>query len=309
MPLHKDVSAKVPPESREKPLGSPPIPFTDFGGTGAPLHFLHANGYPPACYLPLLEHLQAHFRVFGMHLRPLWANSKPDELRDWHPLADDLLRFLSGREAGPVIGVGHSIGGIVTLRAALREPHRFRALVLIDPVLFPPYFILFWNLVRAAGLGYKFHPKVSGALTRRRHFDDLELVFRGYRRRDVFRNFSDESLRAYIAGITRPRAGGGREAFPKGGWELAFSPEWEAHIYHTGIWRDLDLWHGLKQLRAPTLFLRGGASDTFWAKTAVRVQRANPNIRVEAIEGAGHLVPLEYPQKVADLILDFYKTL
>ena len=26
------------------------IPYIDFGGAGRPLHFLHANGYPPACY-------------------------------------------------------------------------------------------------------------------------------------------------------------------------------------------------------------------------------------------------------------------
>ena len=277
------------------------IPFTDFGGTGASLHFLHANGYPPNCYKPLFELLKPHFHVIGMHLRPLWPDRErnAEGLRDWHPLADDFLRFLADREAGPVIGAGHSVGGIIALRAALREPHRFRGLVLVDPVLFPPYFIVFWNLVRAAGLGWKFHPKIPGALNRRHQFDNLELVFRGYRRREVFRNFSDENLLAYIEGITRPR--------PDGGYELVYSPAWEALIYYTGIWRDLDLWRGLKLLQVPSLFLRGAQSDTFWAKTAARVQRANPRVRIEAIESAGHLVPLEFPQKVADFILSFSK--
>src|SRR3990172_9069219 len=106
------------------------IPFIEHGGSGAPLHFLHANGYPPACYQPLLERLTTRYHAFGMLLRPLWPDSKMDELKDWNPLSDDLLHFLSGHES-PVIGVGHSIGGIVTLRAALKEPGRFRALVLI----------------------------------------------------------------------------------------------------------------------------------------------------------------------------------
>jgi len=275
------------------------IPHFDLGGSGAPLHFLHANGYPPDCYKPLLERLQPHFHLFGMYLRPLWPDAKPEELHEWHPLADDLLRFLTDREAGPVIGVGHSIGGIVTLRAALQEPSRFRGLVLVDPVLFPPYFIVFWRIVRALGLGYKLHPLTAGSLKRRRHFDDLETVFRAYRRRYVFRNFSDKSLRAYIQGIVRSRA--------DGGWELIFSPEWEARIYYTGIWRDLDLWRGLKQLRVPTLFIRGAESDTFWARTAARVGRANPQVRMEAIAKAGHLVPLERPQEVANLIVSFSK--
>lgn len=274
-----------------------PIPFTDFGGTGAPLHFLHANGYPPACYNPLIELLKPNFHIYGMHLRPLWPASNPADLRDWKPLSDDFLRFLADRETDPVFCVGHSIGGIVALRAALREPSRFRALVLLDPVLFPPYFILLWNLARAAGLGWKKHPKISGALNRRREFDDLEQVFRGYRRRNVFRNLSDESLRAYIAGMTRPRAGGG--------YELVYSPEWEARIYFTGIWRDLDLWRGLKHLKVPTLFIRGAQSDTFWAKTAARVRRAQPKVRIETLENTTHILPLEEPEKVGRLIVEF----
>ena len=278
-------------------MPQPSIPFTDFGGTGTPLHFLHANGYPPVCYTPLLEQLQPHFRVFGMHLRPLWPESKPEELRDWHPLADDFLRFLADREMAPVIAAGHSVGGIVTLRAAIKEPQRFRALVLIDPVLFRPYFILFWNLVRAIGLGWKFHPKISGALNRRRNFDNLELVFRGYRQKGVFRNLSDENLLVYIKGMTRPRA--------EGGYELVYSPEWEARIYYTGIWRDFDLWRGLKHLQVPTLFIRGAQSDTFWAKTAARVQRTNPKIQIETLEKATHILPLEVPEKVGRLIVEF----
>ena len=33
------------------------IPLLDFGGIGAELVFLHANGYPPDCYRPLLSRL------------------------------------------------------------------------------------------------------------------------------------------------------------------------------------------------------------------------------------------------------------
>jgi pimeloyl-ACP methyl ester carboxylesterase len=278
-----------------------PVPFTDFGGKGTRLHFLHANGYPPACYNPLIGLLKRDFHIIGMYLRPLWSHEKPEGLHDWNPLSDDFLHFLSDHETAPIIGVGHSIGGIVTLRAALLEPHRFRALVLIDPVLFPPYLILFWNLVRVSGPFWKIHPMISGTLGRRREFDNLELVFQGYRRREVFRNFSDENLRACIEGMTRPRT--------NGGYELVYSPEWEAHIYYTGVWRDLELWRGLKTLRIPTLIIRGGQSNTFWRNSATRVKRVNPKVRIETIERAGHLVPLEFPQEVADLISSFSKEL
>src|SRR5262245_28345768 len=94
-----------------------PLPSFDFGGAGQPLHFLHANGYPPACYKSFLELLQTEYHVFGIYLRPLWKDSNPSDIRDWSPFSEDLLQFLES-QAESVIGVGHSIGAIVTLRAA-----------------------------------------------------------------------------------------------------------------------------------------------------------------------------------------------
>ena len=231
-----------------------------------------------------------------MKLRPLWDDSKIEEIHDWRPFSDDLLRFLTTGGLGPAIGVGHSIGGIVTLRAALRDPGKFRALVLLDPVLYVPSFLVMWNLIRALGLGNKTHPKIAGALKRRRAFDNLELVFRGYRSREVFKYISDENLRAYIAGIAKPKA--------DGGFELAYSPEWESHIYLTGLW-DFDLWRELPKLQIPTLIIRGAETDTFLEKAADLVKKRNPKIQIKTLEKSTHLLPLEYPQKIFYFIRAF----
>jgi pimeloyl-ACP methyl ester carboxylesterase len=275
------------------------IPALDHGGSGRPLHFLHANGYPPACYAPLLERLSTEYHVFGMLLRPLWPYSQPEGIDDWAPFSEDLLHFLGEQKAGPVIGMGHSLGAIVTLRAALREPVRFRALVLMDPVLFPRYYMLEWGLLRRLGLGYRLHPLISGAVRRRREFDDLDKVFEGYRRREIFRFFPDEYLRGYIAGMTRPRSAGG--------FELAYPPEWEARIYYTGIWRDWDLWRGIRRLELPTLIIRGADTDTFWASTARSVKHLNRRIKIVSLEQSTHLLPLERPQEVFAITQSFLK--
>lgn len=264
-----------------------------------PLHFLHANGYPPACYAPLFELLKTRYHVFGMLLRPLWDGSKPEDLDDWHPLFEDLIQFLAStplNEERPVVGVGHSIGGIVTLRAALQDPDKFRALILLDPVLFVPSFLATWNITRALGLGNKFHPKIKSALKRRRFFDDLDMLFEGYRSREVFKYMSDEGLRAYIEGITKPREGGG--------FELVYSPEWEARIYLTGL-RDFDLWRDLPKLKVPTLIIRGAETDTFLGKAADLVKKKNPRIQVRTLENSTHILPLEYPRKVFNHIQAF----
>jgi pimeloyl-ACP methyl ester carboxylesterase len=234
-----------------------------------------------------------------MLLRPLWPDARREDLRDWNPLSEDLLSFLDEHRTGRVIAVGHSIGAIVSLRAALKEPERFKALVLLDPVLFPPYFIALSNMMRAVGLGERAHPLIPMARKRRRSFDDLEAVFQGYRRRSIFRYFSDENLRTYIAGITRPR--------PGGGFELVYTPDWESHIYYTGVWRDMELWRGLPGLQVPALILRGAETDTFWENAARLVKRRNPVIRVETLEKSTHLLPLERPDEVFARMQSFLK--
>lgn len=268
----------------------------DLGGNGAPLHFLHANGYPPECYTPLFEHLQTQYHVFGMKLRPLWDDTKPEEIKDWHPLSDDLLRFLSDRETAPVIGVGHSIGAVVTLRAALRSPGKFRALVLIDPVLFVPSFMISWHIIRVLGLGERLHPLIQGAKKRRRTFNDRETIFRGYRSRKVFQHMSDENLKIYIAGITKQKT--------NGGYELVYSPEWEAQIYRTGM-HDFDIMRDLPKLEVPTLIIRGAETDTFLESMARLVKRKNPKIQIHTLERSTHLLPLEYPQEIATITKSF----
>ncbi len=271
----------------------------EFGGNGPPLHFLHANGYPPECYRPLLELLQTQYHVFGMLLRPLWPNSNPNEIRDWKPFSDDLLRFLAATATAPVIGVGHSIGAIVTLRAALRDPGKFKALVLIDPVLFVPSFLSTWRIIHVLGLEERFHPLIARTKKRRRTFDDLETVFLGYRDRPVFRYMSDESLRAYIEGITHKT---------ERGYELIYSPEWEAHIYVTAF-QDFDLWRDLPKLEVPTLFLRGAETDMFLENAAMLVKRKQPRAQIEVVDKSTHLLPLERPQEVFDRMQSFLKSL
>ena len=277
------------------------IPYFTLGESGLPLLFLHANGYPPECYRPLITRLSEHYHVTSMRQRPLWPNSRPEEIEDWTPLTDDFLRFLDEHQTGASIAVGHSLGGIVALRAALRQPDRFRALVLIDPVLFQPYFIRSWQVIRALGLGYQLHPLVlaaKAARDRRHQFDDLDRLFKGYRRKSVFRYMGDSALRAYVEGIACPG---------EHGYKLCYSADWEMRIYVTSVWSDMDIWRGLPALNIPLLIVRGAETDTFWASTARRVQRKVPSAQVVTIPQATHLVTLECPDEVYQAIQEFFQ--
>jgi pimeloyl-ACP methyl ester carboxylesterase len=274
------------------------IPSLNFGGTGEELLFLHANGYPPDCYQPLLSRLAETYHVTAMVQRPLWPDSKPEDVKDWHFLTEDLLRYMDAHHSTPIACVGHSMGGIALLRAALREPQRFNAIVLLDPVLLPPLVVAFWKTMRKLKLDEHRHPFLKSARKRRDQFDDLERLFQGYRRKSVFKYFDDEALRAYVVGIACPVDGGG--------YQLCYSAKWEVHIYKVSIWRDMDIWRGLPALELPTLIVRGAETDTFWERTGKLVKRKQPKIRVEALEKSTHLLALERPQEIANRIKSFF---
>ena len=275
------------------------IPSIDFGGIGQELVFLHANGYPPDCYRPLLSRLAPKYHITAMVQRPLWPGSNPGDIDDWLPLTDDFLQFLDTHQTGPMICVGHSMGGIALLRAALREPERFKAIVLLDPVLFPPYYSPLWSLLFKSGLLYRLHPMITTTRKRRREFNDLGRLFNGFRRKSIFRYMDDEALQAYVEGIACKT--------DKGSYQLCYSIEWEARLYITAVWRDRDIWRGLPKLKVPTLIIRGVETNTFWERTGKLVKRKQPKIKVEALERATHLVALERPAEVSNLIHSFFE--
>jgi pimeloyl-ACP methyl ester carboxylesterase len=107
---------------------------------------------------------------------------------------------------------------------------------------------------------------------------------------------SDENLRIYIEGITRPKA--------DHTYELVYSPEWEAQIYRTAL-RDFDIWRDLPKLDVPTLFIRGAETDTFLESAAKFVKWKQPKARVETLDKSTHLLPLERPQEIFDMLQSF----
>jgi pimeloyl-ACP methyl ester carboxylesterase len=106
---------------------------------------------------------------------------------------------------------------------------------------------------------------------------------------------SDGNLRNYIAGIARKTGQG---------YELVYSPEWESRIYLTGL-LDFDIWRGLPNLKVPTLFLRGAETDTFLEDAAKLVKWKQPKALVETLEKSTHLLPLERPQEVFNIMQSF----
>lgn len=262
------------------------LPSKHLGGEGEHLVFFHANGFPPAMYRQMLTPLTEHYKVSTVYQRPLWPLPVPKDFNNWQLMIDDACRFIAAQPE-PVTLVGHSMGGLVSIICAVREPAKIKKLVLLDPVILQPHLI--WIMRNLPGFLRKKLPLVDKTLRRPDFFIDKEKGFRFHRRVRGFKNIPDSILKDYMAEGLYP---------VKGGFKLSYSREWEAAIYQTVPWA----WSSIKRLNIDTVVIRGSQSDTLSPQSVSRLQRKQPHVNVVEIEG-GHLFPLEQPEEAAQLIL------
>lgn len=270
-------------------------PLLELGGSGPLLHLACANGFPPESYAPLLAPFLPRHRVVCFPPRALWPGigSPPEEAGSWWELAEDLLSGLEAHDLTAVIGVGHSFGAVATMLAATREPSRFRALVMLDPTMFPPDQMAEVEASRARGEEPRF-PLVEGALKRRGRFTTPEEAFHYWRRRPLFTDWSDDALRRYVAAMLVPSDDGG-------GYRLRWTPAWEAWYYRSfypGSWRDLER----LDPHLPVLVVRGARSDTFFPESEAEFRRRRPETSFAVLPDHGHLFPLAAPATTAEMM-------
>jgi pimeloyl-ACP methyl ester carboxylesterase len=196
-----------------------------------------------------------------------------------------------------VIGVGHSMGATLTLMAAFECPDRFSSIILIDPVILPPWIYHLWELIARLRLNNILHPLIPKTLRRRRIFPDKEEMFQNYRKKEIFKRLDNNALLAYVESMAK--------SLPDGQFELAYSPEWEAQIYATASQCGEQIWEKIPNLAIPLLIIRGQDSDTFWPQTARLIAKHLPDSIIQVISNAGHLVPLEKSIEVNLTIHDF----
>eukprot|EP01137_Pigoraptor_chileana_P035438 Opistho-2@29445 len=95
--------------------------------------FSHANGFPAGCYRVLFEiWRQAGWTVHA--LPQLGHDPAYPVSSNWPHLRDQLIHFIERevKPTGPVMLMGHSLGGIVSLLAASRRPELAAGLLMLD---------------------------------------------------------------------------------------------------------------------------------------------------------------------------------
>lgn len=272
-----------------------PFHYLDWGGHGPLAVLTHASGLAAGAYAPFAGRLRPHLRVMGLDARghgQTRAPADPRRLRDWEVFFDDLARFVA-HLGEPVVFIGHSMGGMVSLAVAVRHPELVRSLVLIEPGILPPSWAWWVLLAQRTGL-WRFAPIVAQAARRPVTWPSREAMREALRTTGPFGRWSDEFVAAYVESGTTP--------LPDATVRLCCAPAWDARCLATP---PVDAWRYVHGLHLPTLLLYGELSRTFLPQVAQRFRSEVPHAVCHRFAGTGHYVPMEQPDEAVRVIASF----
>ena len=269
--------------------------YIDWGGGGPIAHFAHATGLCAGVYTPLAERLRSHLKVYGLDDRghgKTKAPANPRSLKNWNVFVSDLEHFFESFNR-PVIAMGHSRGATVSLLLAVKRPDLVQALVLVDPTILPYSWTWGWAVAKTLGLSKRI-PIAATAAKRKNGWTDRQQILDSYKKKAVFRTWTDGFLEAYV--------NDGTEDNGNGTIKLCCLPAWESRCFAVC---PHDVWRFIPRLKQPVLVLYGAESDTFLASAAKRFNVQASHAQMQCLEATSHFVPMERPDETNRAIISF----
>ena len=251
------------------------------------IHFMHGNSFPSGTYRVFLDHLREKYDVQVSDM----LGHHPDYPVDdgWRNLARELIDTLVSRYQQPVILVGHSLGGILSLMVARARPDLVRGVVVIDSPIVAGWRALLVRVSKWLGVDRKYGP--ARFSEKRKHlWKDKQAAFDHFAAKEIFAIWPPEVLWDYIhAGTVET----------EDGVTLRFTREVETAVY-------LGLPHGLGRLirRRPPVPIGfvGGTESVECAQAGDFYTRKLMEPNYTLIPG-GHLIPMETPKQTAQAVL------
>lgn len=277
-------------ELRTENLGDVDLPYLSYDGGGTPLILLHATGFLAALWHPVAGALSPIYHVIAPHIvdyRP--ADPEKGGL-SWITIARDIAVFCEKTHISNPYLVGHSMGGTVLTLAVSLYGLNPKAMILIEPIFLTPEFYRLRMKVSD-------HPLASKAIRRKNHWNDASEAMEYLKSRALFNKWDEEVLKLYIDY--------GMAENDNGGLQLVCSPRTEAALFMGGV--QFDPWPHIPKVKCPVLIVEGEETENKHFVDIQKVVATFPNASYRMVPGAGHLIPMERPEKIAAIIKEYFQ--
>ena len=285
------MSSKQPKVLSEN-IGDANLQYLLYEGSQPTLMMLHATGFLPWLWHPIARELTGRHRVIA----PYFCDHRIADMDkgglDWMLLAEDLSRLCRQLKVDRPVLIGHSMGGSVMTYAQAVFGLNALGMILIEPIFFPEDYY-------RMDLGPENHPLASKSLKRRNHWKNTSDVKAYLKTKPLFANWEETFLDLYIEHGTM----GDKD----GGLELTCAPPREAAIYMGD--KSHDPWPLMSKIQCPVLVLEGAESSNREHINLCAAAGRFPDGRFQRITGAGHLIPMEKPKEILEIICDFVRSI
>jgi pimeloyl-ACP methyl ester carboxylesterase len=239
---------------------------------GPTVLLIHGSGVSAGYWVNQLLGLGRALRVVAIDL-PGHGASDPIEGASIEAYAEATAQFLQLLGASPVIVAGHSLGGAVAIALAARHPDAVAGLVLLSSCAKLPPVDNSWE---------RWLPYLPGALRK--------VLFFSMAKKILFAPGS--SSRAVSLGMQELR-----------------SCRPETILQDVLAARTMDLTDQATRLKVPALLLCGSRDRLTPPALSEQLGVLIPRARLRTIEGAGHMLLLEEPERVNQEILAFARSI
>ena len=246
--------------------------FEDSGGEGPAVIFSHGFLMDHEMFEPQVEALRDEFRCVTWDERGFGQTPASAPFTYWDS-AEDCLALLNHLGIDGAVLAGMSQGGFLSLRAALRAPHRVKGLVLMDT---------------QAGV----------------EAQEARPLYQAMHDQWVSQGPSDELAGAVASLIMSPGYDPASwiakwKAAPKEGMTLPFNCLMDRE----------DITDRLGEIGAPAIIFHGEADASIPMESAEQLQAGLPTcVGLVRIPGAGHAANLSHPDEVNGPLREFLRT-
>lgn len=253
------------------------------------IHFSHANGFPAGSYRTIFDMLSDDFEV-GF-IERLGHQPHLPVGDNWPNLETELLDYLEQNYQQPVYLVGHSLGGILSLMAAVKRPDLVRGIIMLDSPVLTTFEAHGVRLLKRFGLIDRVTP-AARTIGRTESWQDEQEAEQYFQKKKLFRNFDARCFKDYLEGGLHRL---------DGLQKLYFDPQTEIKIYRT-------IPHNMfnqAALKVPSAVIGGTESDVFKKHHAFKMRQQH-NMKIKWLPGS-HMFPMEHPELTVSAIKQLIK--